>query len=200
MRKKSSNCIASCNLFKFTLDNKFNGTDLLFNHLLILHLPRVTTINLPLYKHRIVKTSRVHRKNKQMQKGFMIIVDTLINEVEKIGLKEQMNFQLALYFIRLQDIAAYDLFQDVNNKIEMREAVNSFIDKFNMYYDKNFDLNLEKNDLNRRLYFFFNCMRTYSSRSLIIFYTIFDISQELYLPLKLLRFNKRNYKYNEIVG
>ena len=74
---------------KYWLNNRYNGTDLSFNHLLLLHCPKIAVINEPLLLHRIVVGSRVHRKNKPLQEGFQIIAERQIQESETLGYGEE---------------------------------------------------------------------------------------------------------------
>ncbi len=70
---------------RYWLNNKYNGTDLSFNHLLCLHCPKYAVVNKPLLLHRIVMGSRVHRKNKPLQEGFQIIAERQFAEANKLG-------------------------------------------------------------------------------------------------------------------
>ena len=73
---------------RYFLPNQFNGTDLSFNHLLTLHLPKIAVLNEPLLLHRIVIGSRVHRKNKPLQEGFEIITESVLKEADQLGYGE----------------------------------------------------------------------------------------------------------------
>ncbi len=70
---------------KYWLNNKYNGTDLSFNHLLCLHCPKIAVVNEPLLLHRIVMGSRVHRKNKPLQEGFELITEREFTEAKRLG-------------------------------------------------------------------------------------------------------------------
>lgn len=70
---------------QFFLDNKYNGTDLVFNYLLLLHCPKYCVCNETLLLHRYVAGSRVHRKNKPLQQGFEIIENKICDESRKLG-------------------------------------------------------------------------------------------------------------------
>ena len=72
---------------RYWLNNKYNGTDLSFNHLLCLHCPRIAVLNEPILLHRIVTGSRVHRKNKPLQEGFQMIAERQLREAELLGYK-----------------------------------------------------------------------------------------------------------------
>ena len=74
---------------EYLLPNKYNGTDYLYNHLLILHCPKYAVLNEPLVKHRIVQGSRVHRKNKPLQEGFEFIIRTVYKEAQDLKYPER---------------------------------------------------------------------------------------------------------------
>ncbi|MEQ8192035.1 MAG: glycosyltransferase family 2 protein [Candidatus Eremiobacterota bacterium] len=109
----------------FSLNKEFNGTDLLFNHCLILHLPQVSVLNEPLYNHQILNNSRVRRKNKQLQKGFMVIMSQIINEVEKLEYSDAINKQLNCLYVRFLRIAAEDIFSEFDSR-ELKDRFNEF--------------------------------------------------------------------------
>lgn len=75
---------------QFFLDNKYNGTDLVFNYLLLLHCPKYCVCNEGLLLHRYVMGSRVHRKNKPLQQGFEIIENKILDESKKLGYDNTM--------------------------------------------------------------------------------------------------------------
>lgn len=86
---------------RFFMDNRFNGTDLSFNHLLALHCPCVCICNEPLLLHRIVLGSRVHKKNKPLQEGFEIIADRVFKEAEKLGYSKRFFNNYGVLYYRL---------------------------------------------------------------------------------------------------
>jgi glycosyltransferase involved in cell wall biosynthesis len=127
---------------KFTLSKDYNGTDLLFNHLLFLYLPKISVLNEPLYNYQIVENSRVRRKNKQLQKGFFIIMEKIIAETEKLGYSNKLNNQLSELYVSLQRYAAQDIFNADENFNVMRNKIKEFIKENNNFLHKNIVLNL----------------------------------------------------------
>ncbi|WP_336866207.1 glycosyltransferase family 2 protein [Peribacillus frigoritolerans] len=111
---------------EFSLSKEYNGTDLLFNHLLLLHLPKISIINEPLYNYQILENSRVRRKNKQLQKGFMIIISRIIKEVETLKYSKLINNQLSCLYVNFLRAAAQDVFNSGINSKELKHKFNEF--------------------------------------------------------------------------
>lgn len=80
------------------LNRKYNGTDLLFNHLLLLHGPVISTVHELLYKYRIVEGSIVHRKDKSLQEGFEVITTRLLQECISLDYSEKALNQIILTY------------------------------------------------------------------------------------------------------
>ncbi|WP_404330366.1 glycosyltransferase family 2 protein [Mesobacillus maritimus] len=99
---------------RFSLKKSFNGTDLLFNHLLLLHLPKVSVVNEALYNYQVLENSRVRRKDKQLQKGFMIIFNNIIEEVRKLGYSDSIFLEISKLYVTMLDYAASDLFNSTS--------------------------------------------------------------------------------------
>lgn len=70
---------------QFFLDNRYNGTDLVFNYLLLLHCPKYCVCHEALLLHRYVANSRVHKNNKPLQQGFEIIESKICDESKRLG-------------------------------------------------------------------------------------------------------------------
>lgn len=121
---------------RFNLDNIYNGTDLLFNYLLLLHQPKISVVKKPLYYHRNSEKSRVTRKNKQMMNGFMIITDKLIEESNKLNLDNEFNQQISQLYIRLQYLASKDLIFDNNSIYRLLKAYKKFLSSNKEYIEK----------------------------------------------------------------
>ena len=114
---------------KYCLDNKYNGTDLLFNHLIVLHCPKVAVVNQNLLLHRIVLGSRVHRKNKPLQEGFELITEKVFQEAKELDYPAEF-FKKYIY--------CYCLFMKMvfNSIIEESESVNELRRRFEGYCKK----------------------------------------------------------------
>lgn len=153
----------------FTLDKEFNGTDLLYNHLLMLHLPKISVLNDPLYNYQILENSRVRRKNKELQKGFFIIFDKIVEEIDKIGYSELLNDQLGLLYLNFQRNAAQDIFNSGVNIIEIREKLKLFISEHNRYLlFKGIKLSPNKISTNSMKLFFY-CLKSKSIFNIILY-------------------------------
>lgn len=104
----------------FYLDRKYNGTDMLFNYMLLLHCPKIVTVNEPLYEYRIIQNSRVRRKNKPLQEGFNFIYNELKKEAEKLDYSNNMNIQLATSYVSMMKYVTQDIVEEEPDK-ELRE-------------------------------------------------------------------------------
>lgn len=128
---------------KFTLDKKYNGTDLLFNHILLLHSPKITVMNESLYNYQIVENSRVRRKDKQLQKGFMIIIHRILEELDRLDYSDLINVQISRLYVVLMRAAAQDLFNNSINQADKEEIFKEFIHKHMDYLDSNYRIKLK---------------------------------------------------------
>lgn len=70
---------------RFELPRGFNGTDTAFNWKVAFHQPYYQTIEAQNYVHVIYKSSAVHRKNKKLLDGFIIIIKQLIDEALQVS-------------------------------------------------------------------------------------------------------------------
>ena len=118
---------------EYFLSNRYNGTDLSFNHLLILHLPKVVVLNEPLLLHRIVMGSRVHRKNKPLQEGFEIIVERVLKEAEQLGYKDMFKETYSEVYIRLLRMAFLTIIHESENRKELKVRINEFYERRDLF-------------------------------------------------------------------
>lgn len=111
---------------KHELDRKYNGTDLLFNYLLLLHMPKIVTVKEILYHYRIVNGSIVHRKNKPLQEGFECITTRLIDECRKLEYTEDIERQVILSYYGMLKYATLEVANENQGKqlkIKLKESV-----------------------------------------------------------------------------
>ena len=85
---------------KFCLPKGFNGSDAAFNHKLILHCPKISSTNYAGYVHVIYKNSAVHRKNRRIFEGSMLIFEQIIEECKNSSLLNEMRIQLSILFMQ----------------------------------------------------------------------------------------------------
>ena len=111
---------------KYWLNNRYNGTDLSYNHLAVLHCPKIVVVNEPLLLHRIVAGSRVHRKNKPLQEGFMIIVDKVFNEAESLGYGKEFFESYRYCYFTLMEMVFYAI-------IDESESIKELANRFKAY-------------------------------------------------------------------
>ncbi|MFP3154180.1 glycosyltransferase [Lachnospiraceae bacterium ZAX-1] len=97
---------------KYTLNRKYNGGELLFNHLLLLHRPKLTHVNEILYYYRILQTSKVRRKNKKLYEGFVHIADCLYKQADQLGYKGAIFDQIAIIYTHCMKYAVDDVYSE----------------------------------------------------------------------------------------
>lgn len=143
----------------FILDKKYNGTDMLFNHMLLLHEPVIATIKKNLYHYRIVSNSIVRRKNKPLQDGFEFIITRLLEETKKCNYTERIRNQLYISYIGMIKYVTLD----IELESEKQEKIIRFkncMDKYKKFVSKNgFQLNFSQ-FINMRLKIFWIIMQT----------------------------------------
>lgn len=105
---------------RYWLNNKYNGTDLSFNHLLCLHCPQIAVVNEPLLLHRIVAGSRVHRKNKPLQAGFQIIAERQIQEADALGYGREFYESYKYAYYALQRMVFKAIVSESESKAELK--------------------------------------------------------------------------------
>ena len=126
---------------RFTLEKKYNGTDLLFNHRLILHAPQISILKEPLYNHQILENSRVRRKNKELQKGFMLIMSQIINETDKLKYTHLIDQELNYLYVKFLREAAQDVFNSEMSISQLMIEYKNFIDMNESYLKQQSRLN-----------------------------------------------------------
>ena len=120
----------------FELPKGFNGSDLAFNHKLVLHLPKYSFVSDATYIHVMYEKSAVHRKDKKLLEGFQNITSQLINECVKLDIINEMQEKISGVYINLLRSA----FQDVFNENEFNKETKSAF-KFLIYQDKAYRIN-----------------------------------------------------------
>lgn len=100
------------NQVSFTMPKGLNGTDRAYNMKLYVHQPLYSSISNQCYAHVIYKKSAVHRKNKDLLKSYMTIIDQVEKECRKAGsLPKFVNYLNIHYYLFLRSS-----FQDVFNE------------------------------------------------------------------------------------
>lgn len=100
---------------RFSLQKQYNGTDLVFNHLLALHQPRYTVVKEPLYQYQILQTSRVRRKDKDLLSGFLLIVERLLEEWRFLDLGPETKNQIHKILLDYVRSALVDRYKNAEN-------------------------------------------------------------------------------------
>lgn len=106
---------------RFELPKGFNGSDLAYNHKLILYMPTFSFSPYATYVHVIYEKSAVHRKEKNLLGGFQIIISQLINECEKNKISNLMTRKLSGLYIYLIRYAFQDVFNENKCNRDRRE-------------------------------------------------------------------------------
>lgn len=152
---------------RFSLEREYNGTDLLFNHRLLLYLPQISVLNEPVYNHQILENSRVRRKNKQLQKGFMIIMSQIISEVEKLNYSNVIYKQLNCLYVKFLREASQDIFNYGLNSKEIKDKFYEFHEENKRYLSEHRLLDLDVKQMNTfSLKVFCLCIKSQSSMKL----------------------------------
>lgn len=99
----------------FVLPRQYNGTDLLFNYLLMLHCPKISIVNEPLYYYRITPVSRVRRKDKHLEEGFNFILKELLKENRKCNGSIKIKHQILAAYVSMLKYASLDLMEEKGN-------------------------------------------------------------------------------------
>ncbi len=126
---------------KFSMPREYNGTDWMFNYLLALHKPSYAFVSEVLYNYQILQTSRVRRKDKDLQSGFMIIVSTLLAECEKLNYTQKVKNQIYKIYCDLMRSALSDKFVNSSGVSEFSKKYKLFKKKFNKF-NKEFDIDI----------------------------------------------------------
>ncbi len=114
---------------EYQLNNRYNGTDLLFNHMLLLHCPVYAVLNLPLLRHRIVEGSRVHRKNKPLQEGFQLITDFIFGEAKRLDYPLEFYASYSYIYTDFLNIA-------YNALVSESKSVKELFERFGVYREQ----------------------------------------------------------------
>lgn len=105
---------------KFKLQREYNGTDLLFNHMLLMNQPVIVTVNESLYNYRLTQNSRVRRKDKHLERGFRIIYDYLVEESKITIDTEKMREQIGCVYLGMLKYATLDVYEEHKNEGKAR--------------------------------------------------------------------------------
>lgn len=123
---------------RFFLEKKYNGTDLSFNHLLALHCPRYCVVHEVLLNYRLTPNSRVRRKDKDLQGGFMLITKALLEEVKKLGYNEGVRTQIYLTYLDMIRRAIADRHRNVETSADFKRKYSEFRRKHFEFCAENF--------------------------------------------------------------
>lgn len=104
------------NNLNFKLSKGYNGTDLIFNHKVLLYSPKIVTITDRLYIHMIYEKSATHRKGKNLLKSMLVAIEQIVLESKRLDIFPLIRNQIANLFYLLIRNAIQDLYTDSNGK------------------------------------------------------------------------------------
>lgn len=105
---------------RFELPKGNNGTDLAFNHKILLYNPKVTTIKEKEYYHVIYSQSAVHRKHKDLCSSMTIIMQQIIDECVKKNCFFMMKEQLSHLYMEFCRMILQDVYNEQGNISEKK--------------------------------------------------------------------------------
>lgn len=124
---------------KFCLEKQYNGTDLLFNHLLTFHQPAYAVLHEPLFFYRLTPNSRVRRKDKDLQTGFQIIIERLLEEIQTLSYSEKVTQQIYWAHLGMARRALADRHKHADSYKEFKSKYKIFKPQFFAFHKKHFD-------------------------------------------------------------
>lgn len=124
---------------RFILNKKYNGTDSLFNYLLLLHCPKIVVVKNVLYFHRMHNNSRVKRKNKKMQEGFIFLFERIVKECVSLRILNILKGQLINLYYELMLVALIDLYYS-NDGFYDKKKIKSFTETHLAYLEVNHEI------------------------------------------------------------
>lgn len=143
----------------FSMPREYNGTDWMFNHLLALHNPIVACVDKPLYNYQILQTSRVRRKDKDLQAGFMIIVEQLLAENKKLLHGALVDQQICKMYFDMIRSAITDRYVNAQGYSDFVSKYKDFRKRFYEFNNNN-SIKVEQSLLTRGMRVFLMLMKT----------------------------------------
>ena len=120
----------------FAMPKGLNGTDRAFNMKLYVHQPLYSSISNQCYAHVIYKKSAVHRKNKDLLKSYMTIIDQVENECRKAGNLPTYEKYLNTHYYLFLRSSYQDVFNESSHLISVIKSFKS-INKRHLLFTKN---------------------------------------------------------------
>lgn len=163
----------------FTMNKKYNGAEYLFNHLLVLHLPKITVVNEILYYYRILQNSRVRRKDKKLYEGFFYMIEELTKEIQKCNYNDKIFKELNTIYLYMMRYASSDIMNEQIEESEKRKKIQIFV-------DANTKFQLENNIVVRNIKlptvgmrYFKYCFNMKSANGIIFYYKTRDLAKKI---------------------
>ncbi len=121
---------------RFCMPKGLNGTDTIFNRLLVLHSPIYSTISVKGYIHVIYNSSAVHRKQKNLLKSFLIISEKTIEECEKMGIRHQLDDYISRRLYTRLYIAYIDVYKETAGYKEALSKLSNMYATYNNFVNE----------------------------------------------------------------
>lgn len=114
----------------FMLPKGFNGTDSAFNQKLALHEPLYATISDLEYVHIMYKSSAVHRKDRKLFEGFLVIMQQIIDEIYKLDKLDQLKRYVSVSYAQSLRAGIFDLLSDGKSIKETYQSISCKHEEF----------------------------------------------------------------------
>ena len=116
----------------FCMPKGLNGTDTIFNRLLVLHSPIYSTISGKGYIHVIYSKSAAHRKKKNLLISFLTISEKTIEECEKMGIRHQLEDYISQKLYSQLYVAYLDIYRESTGYVDAQSKLKEM---FTIYKD-----------------------------------------------------------------
>lgn len=121
---------------RFCMPKGLNGSDSLFNRLLVLHSPKYSTVENAGYIHVIYKSSAVHRRKKNLIRSYLIISEKTISECEKIGIRQQMEQYISEKLYAQLYMAYLDVYRETESYKEAFSELRAIYSEYKEFVHK----------------------------------------------------------------
>lgn len=153
----------------FGMKKGLNGSDLCFNHKLMLHSPKISVTDNRLYYHIMHPVSATHRKGKKLYDSAKSFFIQIYNEAKRVGFNDELNEQLALLYWIFVRNAIQDLYyENKKSPKELACATKEILDDCEIMIDK-YGIK-DKVQLLTKSLMTFRCLVIRNARLLLFFY------------------------------
>lgn len=154
----------------FSLPKGFNGSDLLFNHKVMLHSPSIIAFNKQNYYHVIYSKSAVHRKNKKLFEGFKIIYTQLVKEAKKCNLLNETKQQMDGIYLGFVRLIVQDIYNEEKVSLLAKNKKIKVIMEESSFYCKKYHINVSSACVNTKSMIIFKFLWNYNYSLFLVIY------------------------------